>query len=310
MRKILIIFIISILSISSTLAYTPTDNEVKLLSIIKQKTLENSKKKWQIWLRKEINSLEKSKEKNSDLRIDYLLSQIINDKKIILEELINKQKLILQEEAKKQEELQKQQEIEKIQKQNEVKIIEKAYIEKNKWFFEENWKEIITDMKVNTKCTKYFDFVNDIAIKNNFPTELIIATWSIEYNCNLSNPANWYWPFQISSKYYAPGDITLEQFAVSVQDYIDFSRNKWKYFNTNTYHDYKTRYWSWNIAITYDSYTLRELRLNSILYNWIRKDTTLDKNTFANTNLNKEVEWPIDWLVTRFLKILKWRIDR
>ncbi len=310
MRKILIIFILSLLTISSTFAYAPTDNEIKLLSIIKQKTIEKAKIKWQLWLKREINSLEKSLMVTKNERISYLLIHIIDDKKLVLDDLIKQDLAIQAEETKKQVELQKQQEQENIKKLNDAKVLEIAYIEKNKSFFEENWKDITTDLKVNAKCTKYFDFVNDIAIKNDFPTELIIATWSIEYNCNLSNPANWYWPFQISSKYYTPWDITLEQFAVSVQDYIDFSRNKWNYFNTNTYHDYKTRFWSWNIAITYDTYTLRELRLNSILFNWIRKDTTLDKNTFANTNLNKDTAWPNDWLVTRFLKILKWRIDR
>jgi hypothetical protein len=32
-------------------------------------------------------------------------------------------------------------------------------------------------MDLNSKCTKYFDFINDIAIENDFPVELIIATW-------------------------------------------------------------------------------------------------------------------------------------
>lgn len=281
MRKIFIIFILILFTTSNAFAYTPTDNEIKLLSKLKQNTIIKSKIKWQTWLEKDVTSLEKSLAKSNDERIKYLLLQVIKDKKSILDEIIKQKK-------------------EKKESNYKIKVGD---------FFGTYWKDITTDLKVSEKCTKYFDFIDNIATLNNFPTELIIATWGKEYNCNLSNPNNWYWPFQISSKYYQPGDITLEQFAVSIQDYINFSKNKWNYFNTNTYHDYKTRFWSWNIEITYDNYTLRELRLNSILFNWIKKDTTLDKNTFANDNLNKDIVSNSDWLVTRFLKILKWRTE-
>ena len=190
--------------------------------------------------------------------------------------------------------------MEKQKKENEYKI-------KVNGFFETYWKDITTDLKVNEKCTKYFDFIDNIATSNNFPTELIIATWSKEYNCNLSNPNNWYWPFQISSKYYIPWDISLDIFSISIQDFIDFSKWKWKYFNENKYIDYKSRFWSENINISYDNYTIRDLKLHSLLYNWIKSNTKLDTNTFANDNLNKEIVSNSDWIVTSFLKILKWR---
>ncbi|MDP2090842.1 MAG: hypothetical protein Q8K30_04565 [Candidatus Gracilibacteria bacterium] len=310
MKKVIIIFILFIITITNAYSYTPTDNELRLLGIIKERAVTKSKIKGQLWLKKELISLEKSLISTKDERIKFLLTYIINDRKIILENLIIEDNLKREIELKRIEQITKEEELKKAKFELEKKQIEIKYLPKAIEFFNINGKDITTELKVNQKCTKYFDFVNDIAIKNDFPVELIIATWSIEYNCNLGNPANGFGPFQITSKFYTPGDITLEQFALSIQDFIDFSRNKWNYFNTNKYHDYKTRYGSGNIEITYDNYTLRELRLNSILYNGIKKDTTLDKNTFANTNLNKEVEGPFDGLVTRFLKILKWRIDR
>jgi hypothetical protein len=45
-------------------------------------------------------------------------------------------------------------------------------------------------LKIDEKCTKYFDFIDNIAKEKDFPVELIIATWSKETNCNLYNPAN------------------------------------------------------------------------------------------------------------------------
>jgi len=194
-------------------------------------------------------------------------------------------------------------------KAEEIKQIQ-DYNTKAKAFFDLYWWEITTSLSINEKCTKYFDFIDEIAKKNDFPTELIIATWWKEYNCTLWNPANWWWPFQITSQYYKPGDISLEEFWESVQKYIDFTKGKWDYFNNNKYHNYKTRFWSENISITYDNYSIRDLKLTAILYNWVSKDTTLDWNTFANSNLNSNVTTNNDWIVTRFLKILNWRINR
>ncbi len=178
-----------------------------------------------------------------------------------------------------------------------------------KEFFEKYGKEITTDLKVPEKCTIYYDEIDKLALKNDFPTSLIIATWWKESNCWLYNPANWWWPFQITSSYHNPWDITLDDFLVKVQSFIDFSKYKWNYFNTNTFINYKDRFWNENLTITYNNYTLRELQIHSILYNWVWKTTTLNWNSFANANLNSSVTSKSDWVVTRFLKILNWKIN-
>lgn len=299
MKKILLIITLLTITISYTFAYNPTKQEIKLVETINQKTKEKAKSKWQAWLAKETYSLEKTNNKIKDERINFLLTKIINFRKELINELVEQNKKEVGENTKKIQE-------EKILKQKN----EEEYIKKWKIFFEMYGTGITTDLKVSEKCTTYFDYINDIAKENDFPTELIIATWSIEYNCNLSNPNNWYWPFQISSKYYEPWEITLEQFKVSIIDYINFSKWKWQYFNENKYHNYKERFWTENINITYNNYTIRDLKLNSLLFNWIREDTTLDWNTFANWNINNQVVTNFDWLVTRFLKILNRRNNK
>jgi len=284
MKKIFIIMFFILISYSNSFAYTPTNNEIKLLNIIKQKTYDNSIIKWQLWLKKEINSLQNKFSKVTDKRIQYLLSVIIDDKKSVLNDLI-----IKSEENKK---------------------YEAEYNIMGNDFFNQYWKEITTSLSVNEKCTKYFNFIDNLAKENNFPTELIIATWSKEFNCNLSNPDNWWWPFQITSKNYIPWEITLEQFKIEIIDFINFSKSKWNYFNTNIYVDYKSRFWEKNMDINYNNYSIRDLKLHSILYNGIKSDTTLDWNTFTNDNLNEKIISDSDWLITRFLKILKWRIEQ
>lgn len=174
-------------------------------------------------------------------------------------------------------------------------------------FFNKYGQEIVGSLEVPQKCRDKYDFVDAIAKDEDFPTALILATWGIETNCNMYNPANGWGLFQITSQYRAPGEVGLIELEEQVRNFIAFSRNKWNYFNTNTYHNYKQRFWEENINLYYDYYTIRDLRIHAILYNGVSSTTTLEGNTFANGNLNPNVITASDGVVTRFLKILNWR---
>lgn len=171
-------------------------------------------------------------------------------------------------------------------------------------FFNKYWKDITTTTWVPDNCFKNYNIADIYGKRYNFPTALIIANWWIETNCNMSNPQNWYGLFQISSNYYAPWNVWTIELQDQIVDFINFSKKKWDYFNNNKYHNYKDRFWKEDINITYNNYSLRDIRLHGILYNWVSNDTTLDWNTFVNNNLNKNVVWNYDWLLTRLLKIL------
>lgn len=173
-------------------------------------------------------------------------------------------------------------------------------------FYIKNSKEIIGKNKIKTSCYKYYDSIDEVAKKNNFPTALIIATWQKESNCNLFNPYNWKWPFQISSQYHKPWKITLETFLNSLQEYITFSKWKINYFNSNK--SYQKKFWNEKIDFNYENYSLKDLQLYAILYNWIWKNTDLKYSKFANWNLNSNIKSDTDWLVTLFLKITAWQI--
>lgn len=173
-------------------------------------------------------------------------------------------------------------------------------------FYNNYWKNILNTIKLRTSCTKHYDFVDKIAKKNNFPTALLIATWSKESNCWLFNPYNTWGPFQITSQYHKPWEISLEEFEIIAQKYIDFSKWKIKYFNSNS--SYQKRFWNEKIDFSYDNYTLKDLQLYAVLYNGIWKTTDYKTNKFANWNLNSSLKSDTDWIVTLFLKIMNWQI--
>lgn len=287
MKKTVVIILLGFFFIPHTFAYEPTLLEVNLLNRVEKALEKKTKIEWDFWLRQQIIMFEKLQMKVTlDRRKSYLVGEIVQ----MLKDIKNGGS-------------------------NEVVVSKEGTIHTEtdsmgtaKAFFDLYWQTITTGLSVSELCTKYFDVIDEIAKKNNFPTELIIATWGIEYGCKLWNPANWWGPFQITSQYYAPWDITVEEFSLSVQKYIDFTKGKWDYFNTNPYHSYKERFWNENINIMYESYTLRDLKLTAILYNWVSKNTTLDGNTFANANLNDTVSHASDGVVTRFLKVLNWKI--
>ena len=168
-----------------------------------------------------------------------------------------------------------------------------------------NW--IVSNHNVSDRCILYFDEIDEIAKLNDFPTALIISTWYREYSCIFWNPNNWRWPFQITSHYYKPWEITMDEFKNSIQNFIDFSKAKWNYFENTP--SLKNRFWEEPINISYNEYSIRDIRLHSILYNWIFPNTTLENSSYANWNLDESIKTNRDWIVTKFIKILNWEMN-
>jgi hypothetical protein len=119
----------------------------------------------------------------------------------------------------------------------------------------------------------------------------------MEHSCIFANPSNWNGNFQIITRYYKPWKITDKQFAIQVQDFINFSKNKWKFWE---------KYKSWKIKLKYNDYDFASIRYHAAAYNWIWNDLITSK--YINWNLNSRVPYKKDWITTRFLKILDWEI--
>lgn len=175
------------------------------------------------------------------------------------------------------------------------------------WFREEflnkYWSSVNSkDEEILWLCTKYYDEIDAIAREYDFPVELIIATWYREHTCKFFNPWNGWGNFQITSNYYTPGDITWAEFREQVIDFIEFSRAKWNYY------DAIQTYGPEPIDLTYNEFDLTSIRKQSILYNGITGE--LDDNKYANQNFWWIAVWGADGIVTMFLKVLKWGLER
>lgn len=162
------------------------------------------------------------------------------------------------------------------------------------------WKWVVNKEWLSKLCFDKYELVDSIAKEHNFPTELIIATWKMETNCHFQNPWNWKWPFQIMSYYYKPWKITQQQFKQSVIDFINFSKNKW------SRHNRKQLFKKWKLNITYDNYSLEDIRIHWVLYNSIAKKPTT--SPYVNWNLTSKNKYKKDWLIVNILKVLKEKI--
>ncbi len=284
-KKIILIFLIFFINFNAY-SYEPSQKDIKLIEKTTQIIDNYSETKNETWFNRNLNSFNYFLDNyKKDDRVKYVITQIKNS----LEENLE----ILKQ--KNEEELEE--------------LLENRVSFQRQSFFDEYGQNITSWLDVPQKCIEHFDFVDEIAKEQNFPTELILAMWGREFNCNLANPGNWWGPFQITSLYYAPWDITLEQFRETVITFIEFSRNKWDYYNYDSYHNLKDRFWQENISMSYDNYSIRDIRLHWILYNGITSTATLENHSFSNANLNSSISSNSDWIATRFLKILNWRIQ-
>lgn len=168
-------------------------------------------------------------------------------------------------------------------------------------FFDKHWKEI--SKYIDEKCFKKFELVDNIAKKNDFPIELILATWKKETWCNMINPNNWDWLFQIKSHYYKPWKISDKELEYQILEFIKYSHNKWIYFENNK--KLKEKYNHKKIDIKYNFYTIKDLQIHAILYNWISKKYTLETSKYANWNINSNIKTDTDWIITLLLKSIK-----
>lgn len=287
MKKFIVLLYI-LFWVHSTFWYVLSDED-------NNKLIEAKSKLWLLKYEKNINWYYNQKDV-----FEAQLSQTQDEKEqFILQELENETLYIIDS--------YKPENFDQIQYTPEIESNPSGEINNKKNFFDSYGKNIIEKRNLRVWCTKYFDFVDGIAKKNNFPTELIIAVWAKESNCWLFNPYNGWWPFQITSQYHTPWEITLEEMWEKIQAFIDFSKWKIAYYNSNK--TYKRKFWEENIDFSYDNYTLKDLQLYAVLYNGIGKTTDYQTSKFANWNLNNSLSSDTDGIVTLFLKILKWELE-
>ncbi len=170
-------------------------------------------------------------------------------------------------------------------------------------FYEAYFPHMLVDRLPPDRCFTYYDKIDQIAQARNFPTALIIATWHREHTCNFANPGNWWWNFQITSHYYPPGDITWDDLQYQIENFIDFTEAKWRWY------DAIQVYGPEPVEIAYDQFDLASIRKSAILYNGVYPNVRLDYSRYANENFTQERGWR-NGIVASVLQVLRWEFEQ
>lgn len=172
---------------------------------------------------------------------------------------------------------------------------------------------ISTGVVIPSKCFTYYDQIDRVAYRLNFPTALVVATWLREASCNYYNPGNGDGMFQIQSADYGTGDVTEEIFEQKIRDMINFSKNKWSWYQRSNQSS------GWLIDLTYDKLSYTGFYNHMTLYNalsWsIRNEMLTPRNThYVQGNLyswsNTTTGQVTDGVMTSLMKILQWEIGK
>jgi len=134
--------------------------------------------------------------------------------------------------------------------------------DKSKFLDEYRWNITIDEEFPIENCVGWYNTIDNISFANDFPTALTIAVWYKESNCGYYLPANGDGPFQIVSKDYGNGEINEEIFKQTIQDFIDFSKNKIDKYNKKADADFP------EIKISYTWFDYTWVVSFAALYNW------------------------------------------
>lgn len=134
--------------------------------------------------------------------------------------------------------------------------------DKSKFLDEYRWNITIDEEFPIENCVGWYNTIDNISFANDFPTALTIAVWYKESNCGYYLPANGDGPFQIVSKDYGNGEINEEIFRQTIQDFIDFSKNKIDKYNKKADADFP------EIKISYTWFDYTWVVSFAALYNW------------------------------------------
>lgn len=193
-----------------------------------------------------------------------------------------------------------------------IDLVDQVHVEKDKVkaeniqfkkdFLSQYMSGISKEITASDNCTGRYQTLDAMAYANNYPTALLMSTWFRESTCGYYLPKNGDGPFQIVSKDYGTGQINEEIFWQSVQDFIDFSRNK--------YWAYKSRV---SINLTYTGFDYTWIISHAALYNggylsgWI----ILPVNPhYVFDGYGEQYSWATRYgLFPKFLKLLDWEVN-
>ncbi len=175
-------------------------------------------------------------------------------------------------------------------------------------FIDEYEDDISIDLDFpKDKCTWWYNTIDNISFANDFPTALTIAVWYRESGCGYYLPSNGDGPFQIVNEDYWTWEITEEIFKQTIQDFIDFSKNKIEKYNNRAWDDYP------EINISYKSFDYSGVVNYLALYNWwIRTWGMVQPNApqYVFDGYGEDYSGSKKyWTFPMFLKTLEWEVE-
>jgi len=179
--------------------------------------------------------------------------------------------------------------------------------DKSKFLDEYRWNITIDEEFPIENCVGWYNTIDNISFANDFPTALTIAVWYKESNCGYYLPANGDGPFQIVSKDYGNGEINEEIFRQTIQDFIDFSKNKIDKYNKKADADFP------EIKISYTWFDYTWVVSFAALYNWGTRtgwmvQPNAPKYVFDGYGENYSNAKKYG-LLPSLLKVLAWEVD-
>ncbi len=181
--------------------------------------------------------------------------------------------------------------------------------EERKSFIDQHKSDVYTrNTEMNDNCKQHYDVIDDLSFVYDQPTPLVIATRFRESTCAYYLPKNTRWPFQITSKNYGSGEISQELFVQTVEEYLQFVKNKYAmYHNANKKTGEK-------IDLTYTKRNLSGIVSYAALYNGLSGANirwTLEPGNpkYLYDNYWASFSWATrDGILTTFLKAANWEL--
>ena len=188
------------------------------------------------------------------------------------------------------------------------KIAKQQYMsEKSDFLDEYRWDIMMEEEFPIDNCIWWYNTIDNISFANDFPTALTLAVWYRESNCGYYLPSNGDWPFQIVSKNYGNWEITEEIFKQTIQDFIDFAKNKVDNYNKKADDDFPA------LKLSYTWFDYTWVVSFAALYNWWTRtgwmvQPNAPKYVFDGYG-EKYANAKKYWLFPAFLKLISWELN-
>ena len=188
------------------------------------------------------------------------------------------------------------------------KIAKQQYMsEKSDFLDEYRWDIMMEEEFPIDNCIWRYNTIDNISFANDFPTALTLAVWYRESNCGYYLPANGDGPFQIVSKNYGNWEITEEIFKQTIQDFIDFAKNKVDNYNKKADDDFPV------LKLSYTWFDYTWVVSFAALYNWWTRtgwmvQPNAPKYVFDGYG-EKYANAKKYWLFPAFLKLISWELN-